>query len=64
MLSHCLKLVVIAWICVVLLVITGFWYQPAAIIPWGYLAVAFYVVFKFCEKVLVERLSNARENWS
>ena len=28
----------------------------------GYLAVAFYIVFKLCEKVLVERLSNAKEN--
>lgn len=28
----------------------------------GYLAAAFYVVFKICEKVLVERLSMNKRN--
>ena len=41
----------------------GLW-QFGTLVVSGYLAVAFYVVFKFCEKVLVERLSNARDNWS
>ena len=38
----------------------GLW-QLGALVVSGYLAVAFYVVFKLCEKVLVERLSNAKE---
>ncbi len=39
----------------------GLW-QLGELIFSGYLAVAFYVVFKLCEKVLVERLSNAKED--
>jgi len=39
----------------------GLW-QLGELILSGYFAVALYVVFKLCEKVLVERLSNAKEN--
>ena len=38
----------------------GLW-QFGSLVMSGYLAVAFYVVFKLCEKVLVERLSNSKE---
>jgi triacylglycerol esterase/lipase EstA (alpha/beta hydrolase family) len=44
MLTHFLKFVVVAWVGAVLLVVAGFWYRPAAIIPWPYVAATLFFV--------------------
>ncbi len=60
MLSHCLKLVVFAWIGTAFLVIAGFWYRPAAVIPASYLAAAiFFVPFLFVQFVVAHLVNGA-----
>jgi Palmitoyl protein thioesterase len=54
MLSHFLKLVVMAWACAALLLIAGLWYQPAAIVPARYLALALLATFFFVPLLLVQ----------
>ncbi len=62
MLSHCLKLVVIAWAGAVLLVVAGFWYKPADVIPPRYLAATFFFVPLLFAQFIVARLVNRTDS--
>jgi Alpha/beta hydrolase family len=61
MLSHCLKLVVIAWISALLLVLAGFWYRPAAIVPASYLAAPLSFILLLLLQFIAARLLNSTD---
>jgi hypothetical protein len=62
MLSHCLKLVVIAWASAVLLVVAGFLYKPAEVIPPSYIAATFFFVPLLLAQFIVARLVNRTDS--
>ena len=62
MLSHCLKLVVAVWVIAAILLVAGFWYHPADIIPQWYFAATFLFVPLLFAQFIVARLVNRTDS--
>lgn len=62
MLSHCLKLVVIALASAALLVVAGLWYEPADVIPQWYFAATFLFVLLLFAQFITARLINRADS--
>jgi hypothetical protein len=61
MLAHFLKLAAIAWVGTAFLVVAGFWYRPAVIIPWGYLAATLFFAPLLLVQFVIARLVNVAD---
>ena len=62
MLSHCLKLVVVAWIGLALLVLAGFWYRPIGVVPATYLLAALFFIPLLLAQSIAARLVNRTDS--